>query len=761
MPGHIKLGHGGDLRDYAIADMNQYARTPANQMAAKLSTGGGNYDDLQNWSYFVMEDWRAGLGKKDPEAGGFLYSELETRYSSRLTLPTACNVVETTGASYALDTGWRPGADIYPDSTVTIGATQTIHKLAKRLIVPDLSALLHVELLLDSSNTNAIDVELYTESGGAPGTFQDSVRIYPSGDLGWGMYYAVLDNSSNAPGDYVYITIAPAEADETITLPVKASAASIDGFKSYNGSAWSAYTVAGFLHGVYFSFVSLDSVRDIVYFPANGKLYVATGATLYTKESDAARWEEVEIFDGHITDLLVVGDEIWAAQGDVGGYYVVSSDDVVSTAAVSADLLMLTGGRVWRTLGENAYYTSDGVTWDGPVAVTQTGYSIRAISFIDEMIYCATDDGLYKIGYGDIVYPICTWPSIDSNNGKGMINHQGSLFIPVQQSVFRYDGQNMLPVGFDLDEGLPANRVGIVTGLKTMNNWLIATVTAYNYAATPDYDPEQIGAFSTVYAYNDQGWHFVARLPYTVTPSGAMCYDVTTRRLYVGSDSGAVWMVPMLDSANFNNTASYAMPKTPMGALYTDWFNGGLLEVFKDCESIYVTGDGFDSNHYAQIYWQDDDSTDWELLGTVTTNRAEVRWSDYDTRPNTRQLKILIALFTRDDTPPVVRAIRLKYHPMVSDWYRWTFPVIAADYKQLPGGERSPFSREEMEEHLRSLITSVPPFLLEDIDGILYEVKVTGCPVQILDYQYLNDGPKWDALYNFALEQIRPDAYEA
>ncbi|WP_230677640.1 hypothetical protein, partial [Streptococcus pneumoniae] len=75
------------------------------------------------------------------------------------------------------------------------------------------------------------------------------------------------------------------------------------------------------------------------------------------------------------------------------------------------------------------------------------------------------------------------------------------------------------------------------------------------------------------------------------------------------------------------------------GWLETDWFFGGLYEIYKDFESVYISGDNLSSSLYAQVYWKDDDSTGWELLGTCTSPRTELRWSNYATRPASRQIK--------------------------------------------------------------------------------------------------------------------------
>lgn len=754
MPGHIKLGSVGALRDYMIQNLNLYSKSPANQFAAKLSTGGGNYDDLQNWSYFVMDDWRAGVGKKDPEGGGFLYGELETRYPNRLTLPNAIHLANQESVSYPQNYGYQPGKDLYPDNTITIGLEQTIEKVAHQVSgTANATNTLYVSLWLPHGNQE-VTVTAYSDDGGSPGVpsaalsfggFEIGTTIITEDRPGHGLYTCKLEYAGNFQADTLYhIVIEPTTTDDLLVLPINTLAAeSTDCFSTYNGTSWSNYTGGAFLHGVMFCNDS-NLVTEAVRF--NGKQYIVNAGYLWVKDSDSVDWDVLAPFN--ITDICVVGNELWIAKGTASNMTFMDTAESETDSGVQADFLLVANGYVWRSLGGDVYYTADGSTWTGPIAVTWNGFEVRSMASLNDYLYCSTDDGLYYVGFGDIVGYITSWPTIDSTNGVGMINHQGNLFIPVQQSLYRYDGTTMLPIGIDQGEGLPQNRLGLVKWLISLNNWLVAIV------ATVESDNP-----STVWAYNDQGWHHLATIP---SGSGAVVaggYNVTDRALYVGGSSGQIWRLPIADSANFNNISAYPTPKMPGGWLETDWFFGNLLEVQKDCESIYVTGDGLDSTHTVKVYWKDDDSTEWELLGTVDSGRKELRFDDYTTRPDTRQIKLGFLLETDDDDAPIVRGIRLKYHPMVSDWFRWSFPLLLSDGQELLGGEINIYTREEMEAHLDSLIKQVPPFIFEDLSGVQYEVKLMGCQVQLMDYEYLYDGPDYNLIYMMTIEQIRPDEY--
>ena len=127
MPGHIALGNVGALREYMIANTDLYSKAPANQFAAKLATGAGDYDDLQNWSYWVQDNWQMGATQKDAEAGGFLYGECETRYPEQVLLSRHLHLEMADSLNvYACDAAGVKGEE-------TIGSAATKKKWAIRI----------------------------------------------------------------------------------------------------------------------------------------------------------------------------------------------------------------------------------------------------------------------------------------------------------------------------------------------------------------------------------------------------------------------------------------------------------------------------------------------------------------------------------------------------------------------------------------------------------------------------------------------------
>ena len=172
----------------------------------------------------------------------------------------------------------------------------------------------------------------------------------------------------------------------------------------------------------------------------------------------------------------------------------------------------------------------------------------------------------------------------------------------------------------------------------------------------------------------------------------------------------------------------------PYASIETDWIYGGLKDVDKDWESVMVLGEDIDELHPVRVYWLDDDSTHWEYLGEITASGQEIRWTDYTNRPNSKQLAIGLGLYAKESVnyqgTPIVRAVRVKYHNMVRDTFRWNLPIQVSDEQTMLDGDLNTYTATQQRAHLDELVRQVPPIIFEDIDGTQYECKVLDATVQ-------------------------------
>ena len=309
----------------------------------------------------------------------------------------------------------------------------------------------------------------------------------------------------------------------------------------------------------------------------------------------------------------------------------------------------------------------------------------------------------------------------------------------------------MLPVGPDLGEGLPIFRSGNVTALATQNNWLFCVVRAS-------------AGQSTVWAYNGQGWHFIA-----IAPSADLLYFTSiyyrrdNRRLYLGTNTGAIFFVTVLDTPNFADLDAMTFT-SPYGWFETDWFYGGLRDVDKDYESVLIIGDNISSSQSVKVYWQDDASESvWEYLGEVTVTGQELRWSDYTKRPSTKGLKLGLGLYARTtlyvEGSPIVRAVRVKFHNMVTDTWRWSIPIQVSDRQTMLDGALNTYTAAQQIAHLDALTKQVPPVIYQDVTGTQYEAKVVDASRQVDKLEYIDGAITTSFVYRLSLEQVTEAAY--
>ena len=753
MTGHIALGAPGALREYMIANLDLYSKAPANQFAAKLATGAGDYDDLQNWSYFVMDNWQTGVGQKDAEAGGFLYAECDTRYPNQLFLSRHLHLeMQDSAGVHALD-----ATEVTAEET--IGTAQTKRRWAVQIGGGTGRTLDTVWVYLKNDGAS-YTVRLSGDTTSAPGTSLQTGSITTSTTTPGYQWYKCALTLTNITSSLYWVSLEPTTTG--VVPKVGAVHATPTLVKYYDGAAWQTTTdYFGILlnAGAYGNdgTVPLDNSQVVEF---NDTLYVIglDNAGSYKRTGSAPGWSAAA---GSVTGtpLLPLGDLLYIARDqattsasnmDTGE--TITNFSVPDGANGEVAHLAVWGGYLWAAYAHNVFYTStpgaDGAQWTGPVAVSHDGEIVTGLAGLGDYMYVSTEKELVYVGFGDQVLGVSVWGSPSAANGANMLHWQGALYIPMQESMIRYDAQSMLPMGPDLGEGLPGDKQGNIVAVASTNNWLFIAV-----------DPRSTSDRATVWAYIGQGWHSIAVLPPGMQTS-SLYYRRSNQRLYIGCDTGHVFSLYVPDVAKVVDATEPEF--APVGWLETDWFYGGLRDVNKDFESVYILGEDITANQYIDVYWQDDASTNWEYLGRVTSNQQELRWSDYGTRPNTEQLKLGLLLRTTDQSEsPFLRAVRLKDHPIVSDWYRWSFPILVSNNQQQVDGSIATENAQQKRDHLDTLITQVPPFIFRDMDGKLYEVKVMGCPIQHDTVEWYDGELVFDSLYNLTIEQIRNGEYSA
>ncbi len=779
--------------EYMTPDQRAITRSSANQMAAKLGSGAGTYDDQINWESLLWDNWQGGIGKKEPDAGGSLIASLDTRFEGQIALPSItrnqskANLVTPQNAyqsSRNYDDILGTITDTYNYTTVTVGADETYTKLANtfRWDETDTYELDAYEVLLPgkSDTCTQVYVELWTCNNDSidattgdhpPETLvaSDLITLRDEPGLYW---YATsgLSTTYDAFGGNLWYALVVYPADGSLDIPT------ID---TVYDNHWYYYTGAaeepteGWTQG--------DGIPSFMSrYDASGGSAIPTVAARFGDYIYIGDSTGVDIFEPGVgvvdrivtnepvTDLLPLDGRLYIGLGDTDSYQYEDTPGAgtAGTAAVPARLWLLHNGLLYRAVGANVYYTDDEVTWVTVEVGLTDREAITGMAGLNGDVFISTNRALYRVGEDGVSGLLVTkWGAPSVLNGIHMFTFQGNVYISLGQSVLRFDGENFLPYGPDLGEGLPTQYAGLITGFAANNNWLLCAVTP-----SSDSSPEltTITGAASIWAHNGQGWHHITELPTGRTMS-CFCYSHEENgfaNFFSATFDRYYYMTLIADTQKAQRLAA-AIEATDYhyhhfgGWIEQNWFYGGLREVEKDWESVYLDGVNIDTNQYVEVYWMGELDTEWNLLGTITSPTDELRWDDPDTRPSGRRIRIGLALYNSfSPGTPVVTAIRVKYQPMIIDRWRWSVPIEVKNRQEMLDHTMNERNASQMATHLDGLTRQVAPFIYRDTDLNEYEVKILNAVRGEDKLEVSTSGTvSFQAVYNLTLEQVTAETY--
>lgn len=767
MPGVIRLGTAGALRDYSIKQQGEgiaWSRGPANPFSAKVNTSN-QYDEVDQWNEWVQEDWQQGVGQTDPEAGGFLYGELETRVPNQMLLPPLIRQVDTREVTGVIaDCRYMP-ENMAGEITVGTGGHA---RVAMKFTTPNSIVGSPMQFWIYANINPSIQVActVYTDSGG-PDTNVGSgtSAFYREGTPGFYWHDCLyLGVGSLSPNTSYWLVVYPVNSQNSFKVGYGTSGYNTPA-KSYNGSAWSDITGTYLMYSSQFHYVFAGQNRQgNGFFRFNGNLYCYSDARVWKYDPTDDQWDLVSALSASgpvtmysVTGAVTWGDKVFFGSGGVtnNDSLTMSTSETFADAGVDANLYVKYGPYLYRALGNELYYSADGSNWEGPFQVGSDEFVITGMAGMGDSLFVGTAEALYRFAPGDVVEGITTWGSLNDTNGTNMVNFQGAIYATVNGRVvsFTQDGR-LQDVWIKRDDDVIKDRIGKIGYLCVMNNWLIAHLSGDNLVGRTK---------STLWAYQDGAWHHIATLPASqgamsiANSSGLACYyDRATRCLWAITPRAITYRMYMPDYAlnPFNDDNSYYMPRA---WFQQDRYYGGLKLVDKAFDQVTIEGDNLSTNVNVKVYWQDQDSTAWEYLGTITKDSQGLRWP-FATRPIGRWLKLGLLLQTNDgDETPRVRAVIVKNLPFPNDRIRDTMTLTLKDYIELPGGGKDTYTRAQQWAHIKSLIETKGTFVYQDPFGDQYEVAIIQYSATAPIYDYRGSSNKLDEMEVMLIVEQIPD----
>lgn len=756
--GHVKLGALGEtLREYIIMP-ERWRKAQANPWTTKLNTGGDKYDDLEPFSFHVEQDWQAGVGHKSEDAGGFLFSTAETRVPGQVMLPQ--NILytdlhkDTNDLSVNLrNLGIRSAISI---DTYTAGTSK--QGFAIKFTISGTTTLASMFLLARASYDCEISGRIRRTS--PTGAFVDNLDISSSFVFHEGHAGVFLWQEFNSPAvtfsaDTYYMVITVHKGSISLV-----SSSNVGGEETqvYNGSSWS--TASPNLTPWLVWRQNTWKMHDITAITRfNGSLYAASKdlGYLYKHNASDNNWAAISALPQNATSVVVFNDVLYVGQA-TGNFRNCSTSDTLSDGGSTGAYFAKWNGILYKATTTDLWYSANGSTWSGPFTVCKSPEVITGIVGAQDTVWITTTDAIYYLAPGNVVRGVTRWGSSRPNNGTSPVNWQGTIYCIADGGVAQVNvaagSVNMLPIWVGKNNYFVSSFLNNPITLAVTNNWLVATVQAAGHDLNN----------STVWAYNGHGWHCIAQLPQRYSSSAY--YDFHTSNIWIGGEYGVSSVrFPDQTTNPINDPDSLFFP---VAWVETPWIDGGLVDIVKDFESVYIRGSEINpAGQNIKVYWQTVDRNYamrhlafWNELGTISTlEGGELRWSNPDTRPAKMRIKLGFLLFSDDRKyTPNIEAIRLKFRHNVEDRWGWTLIMPIHDNQQMVDGDVNPYTRDQIKAHLESLVKSTPPFSFEDVDGEQYTVICAGYELNLNQYQYYDDSNQQMYMAAVSLEQYITEA---
>lgn len=773
----------------------------ANQMASKVGQGETKYSDLTSWSAWAQRDWQEGVGKLEPGVnGGMLYSEIESRVPNQLILSGQPKQVDQRDLDASLnDCRYMPNNVA---GTWTISSAGPNTKAAAPFLANNRSGAnpggsgwptnfeYHAWVYLRAAVGTELNFEIRNDTAGSPGStvyISDTVTV--TGDTkGFYWYgFAKTGNNSIVNGTQYWITVFPTSGSIEVAY---GSSGYATASKLLVSGSWTAQTSQYMLYSTSVQDFSISStgttfgkMGGYAFGRLGSNIYLVGLATeIYKYDTTNDEWDD----SGTSTNLSSTSStvewngKLYISNWTAGAFNAYSLDSGGSAADLGykAHVFARNGGTLWRSVDNIPYYTTeddpdssifdpvtgvgDWVTWP-QMKIGTEDHPIVSMCGVDDDMFVATAEGLYRIAPGDFSVGITPWSSTDPRNGLYMVNFQGALYVSANGRVLRYQSDGTLQdVWIMRDDDLVAGRLGRVRCLCVVNNMVMVLANS-----------EEEGGFPTVWAFVNEEWHHIVTLPYATVGASrvghrnyAMMHDTNNNYLWIVTPASVSYRLYMSEAAinPYNDSATLYQP---YGWVEWDWFDSPVFEAEKDFHSVRIFGENFAAGQSVTVYWKDDASTGWEELGTVAANNGELEWTiTGGTRPNTTRFKLALLLKTTSTSEtPRIRAIRVKYHLMVKDWWRWNLQIECAGrsdaYLMMLDGTRMALTNEQINTNIEALAVQTPPFVYVDVDNKQWLVKVQDAQFSPSKQDY-NEDTSWsyfEGTWSIVIESVKSEQY--
>jgi len=221
-------------------------------------------------------------------------------------------------------------------------------------------------------------------------------------------------------------------------------------------------------------------------------------------------------------------------------------------------------------------------------------------------LYFLTSRGMYYLDvFSNFVFgpTEAAWEE-DTNSGKKGLYWRGSNYVAAGKGIFQIRGGDALPIGPDMDDGLPEELQGTITEMIGVGFWLVIAIDGgaskkscilKRYITGNHWQPVYVGSVNTSIS--------------------ALCWDGDT--LYFGEGTN-VKSIPM---PNVMANAKYLTgDRIAEGDLIYPRFHSEFEAMPKIAHKVRATTRDCDADEKITIYYRIDEATAWTELGEFATS---------------------------------------------------------------------------------------------------------------------------------------------
>ncbi len=458
------------------------------------------------------------------------------------------------------------------------------------------------------------------------------------------------------------------------------------------------------------------NVVDFAYGTVNSAagFYCAAGQEVYKWNETTKQWDALTAsLAATATDLICFNDKLFVGCGysnNAKSY----NGTTWSDAGDAYKYFHIGKGYLWATTGRNTLqHSNDGTTWSSDVTVSEDIWEITGLVNYGGRLLIGKEDGIWEVDDQDLALEYLLFREhAAEHNCRGWSVWNGMLFIPVQGTIWRWQGSQYKEVGPTDQRSGPTNDWPNEVGS------MVSTPNLLFAAASPVTATGRGGLM----AYNGMGWHHLTTHTLDNQPSTA---------LYVTTEVGDEYRIWYSEGARTNYVT---MPEHTNnrydwdsatfesdGVFLSSWWDGGLKDALKFWNRLTFLAD-IPTDTYIDVYYAKDgedweDTSDFVYLGRLDEDALADNGEHVLMFPDgmtAKTLQLIFYLQSGDSAKtPRIKAYNVESVVRQQPVYAHSFRILLADnITQMDGTLVTSRTAQDLWEELQRLARTDYPLTI-------------------------------------------------